>query len=145
MKEYLGDLCFSLRFVPKAGKLTVNVLEAKNLKKMDVGGLSDPFVKIELMQNGKRVKKKKTTIKKRTLNPYFNESFLFEVPFEQITKTDLKITVFDYDKLGSNDAIGGIDVGYGASGAGLRHWTDMINAPRRPIAQWHTLQEVEEK
>ncbi|XP_063724647.1 synaptotagmin-1-like isoform X2 [Symsagittifera roscoffensis] len=144
-KEYLGDLCFSLRFVPKAGKLTVNVLEAKNLKKMDVGGLSDPFVKIELMQNGKRVKKKKTTIKKRTLNPYFNESFLFEVPFEQITKTDLKITVFDYDKLGSNDAIGGIDVGYGASGAGLRHWTDMINAPRRPIAQWHTLQEVEEK
>ena len=144
-KEYLGDLCFSLRFVPKAGKLTVNILEAKNLKKMDVGGLSDPFVKIELMQNGKRVKKKKTTIKKRTLNPYFNESFLFEVPFEQITKTDLKITVFDYDKLGSNDAIGGIEVGYGASGAGLRHWTDMINAPRRPIAQWHTLQEVEEK
>ena len=84
----LGDLCFSLRYVPKAGKLTVNVLEAKNLKKMDVGGLSDPFVKIELMQNGKRLKKKKTTIKKRTLNPYFNESFLFEVPFEQIRQDD---------------------------------------------------------
>lgn len=142
-KEYLGDLCFSLRYVPKAGKLTVNVLEAKNLKKMDVGGLSDPFVKIELMQNGKRLKKKKTTIKKRTLNPYFNESFLFEVPFEQISKTELKITVYDYDKLGSNDAIGMIHVGYTASGAGLRHWTDMINAPRRPIAQWHTLQEIE--
>jgi len=36
----LGDICFSLRYVPTAGKLTAVVLEAKNLKKMDVGGLS---------------------------------------------------------------------------------------------------------
>ena len=36
----LGDVCFSLRYVPTAGKLTVVILEAKNLKKMDVGGLS---------------------------------------------------------------------------------------------------------
>ena len=36
----LGDICFTLRYVPTAGKLTVCILEAKNLKKMDVGGLS---------------------------------------------------------------------------------------------------------
>lgn len=36
----LGDICFSLRYVPTAGKLTITILEAKNLKKMDVGGLS---------------------------------------------------------------------------------------------------------
>uniref|UniRef100_A0A3B3D5U5 Synaptotagmin n=1 Tax=Oryzias melastigma TaxID=30732 RepID=A0A3B3D5U5_ORYME len=82
--ERLGDICLSLRYVPTAGKLTVVILEAKNLKKMDVGGLSDPYVKIHLMQNGKRLKKKKTTIKKNTLNPYYNESFSFEVPCEQI-------------------------------------------------------------
>ena len=56
--ERLGDLCFSLRYVPTAGKLTVVILEAKNLKKMDVGGLSDPYVKVTLMQgNGKELPK----------------------------------------------------------------------------------------
>ena len=40
----LGDICFSLRYVPNTGKLTIVILEAKNLKKMDVGGLSGEIV-----------------------------------------------------------------------------------------------------
>ncbi|XP_007893548.1 synaptotagmin-1a isoform X3 [Callorhinchus milii] len=143
-QEKLGDICFSLRYVPTAGKLTVVILEAKNLKKMDVGGLSDPYVKIHLMQNGKRLKKKKTTIKKNTLNPYYNESFSFEVPFEQIQKVQVVVTVLDYDKIGKNDAIGKVFVGYNSTAAELRHWSDMLANPRRPIAQWHTLQQEEE-
>nr|XP_005994494.1 PREDICTED: synaptotagmin-5 [Latimeria chalumnae] len=143
-QEKLGDICFSLRYVPTAGKLTVIILEAKNLKKMDVGGLSDPYVKIHLMQNGKRLKKKKTTIKKNTLNPYYNESFSFEVPFEQIQKVQVVVTVLDYDKLGKNDPIGKVFVGCNATGTELRHWSDMLANPRRPIAQWHTLQPEED-
>lgn len=44
----------------------------------------DPFVKVVLQHNGKRLKKKKTSVKQNTLNPYFNESFSFEIPFSQI-------------------------------------------------------------
>ncbi|ESO83473.1 synaptotagmin 1 [Lottia gigantea] len=141
----LGDICFSLRYVPTAGKLTVVILEAKNLKKMDVGGLSDPYVKIALYQGSKRLKKKKTTIKKRTLNPYFNESFTYEVPFEQIQKVQLIITVVDYDRIGTSEPIGRVLLGCNSTGTELRHWSDMLANPRRPIAQWHTLQEVPEK
>ncbi|XP_068632936.1 synaptotagmin 1 isoform X2 [Battus philenor] len=140
----LGDICFSLRYVPTAGKLTVVILEAKNLKKMDVGGLSDPYVKIALMQNGKRLKKKKTSIKKCTLNPYYNESFTFEVPFEQIQKVNLVVTVVDYDRIGTSEPIGKVVLGYNASGTELRHWSDMLASPRRPIAQWHTLKDPDD-
>ncbi|XP_030241423.1 synaptotagmin 1 isoform X8 [Drosophila navojoa] len=140
----LGDICFSLRYVPTAGKLTVVILEAKNLKKMDVGGLSDPYVKIAIMQNGKRLKKKKTSIKKCTLNPYYNESFSFEVPFEQIQKICLVVTVVDYDRIGTSEPIGRCILGCMATGTELRHWSDMLASPRRPIAQWHTLKDPEE-
>ncbi|XP_042631553.1 synaptotagmin-1-like [Cyprinus carpio] len=142
--ERLGDVCLSLRYVPTAGKLTVVVLEAKNLKKMDVGGLSDPYVKIHLMQNGKRLKKKKTTIKKNTLNPYYNESFSFEVPSEQIQKVQVVVTVLDYDKIGKNDAIGKVFIGLNSTGTEQRHWSDMLANPRRPIAQWHALKPEED-
>uniref|UniRef100_A0A8C2ZWH0 Synaptotagmin 2 n=1 Tax=Cyclopterus lumpus TaxID=8103 RepID=A0A8C2ZWH0_CYCLU len=142
--EKLGDICISLRYVPTAGKLTICILEAKNLKKMDVGGLSDPYVKINLLQNGKKLKKKKTTVKKNTLNPYYNESFSFEIPIDQMQKILAVITVLDYDKIGKNDAIGKILVGSKSTGAGLKHWSDMLANPRRPIAQWHPLQPEEE-
>ena len=36
------------------------------------------------------------------------------------------ITVMDYDKLGSNDAIGRCLLGCSATGAELRHWMDML-------------------
>ncbi|KAG0716606.1 Synaptotagmin 1 [Chionoecetes opilio] len=145
MDNKLGDICFSLRYVPTAGKLTVVILEAKNLKKMDVGGLSDPYVKICLIQNGKRLKKKKTSIKKCTLNPYYNESFSFEIPFEQIQqKVNLQVTVVDYDRIGTSEPIGRCVLGMNASGTELRHWSDMLASPRRPIAQWHTLKDPEE-
>ena len=41
--EYLGDICFSLRYVPTSGKLTVGILEARRLKKMDITGASGNF------------------------------------------------------------------------------------------------------
>ncbi|NXF72925.1 SYT1 protein, partial [Sclerurus mexicanus] len=139
-EEQLGEICFSLRYVPSTGKLTVLILEAKKLKRMDSHGLSDPFVKVHLILNRKKWKKKKTSVKKNTLSPYFNELFIFEVPFNQIQNVDVVISVWDHDKVTKNEPIGKLFLGCRATGNQLRHWSDMLSNPRRPLAQWHILQ-----
>ncbi|KAM6973318.1 synaptotagmin VIII [Aplochiton taeniatus] len=142
--ENLGEICFSLRYIPTAGKLTVVVLEAKDLKSMDLGGSSDPYVKVQLALDKKKWKKKKTSVKKKTLNPYFNESFTFDVSFDQIKRLHMVVSVWDHDMMSRNDAMGKIFLGCDASGNQLRHWADMLANPRRPIAQWHTLLTAEQ-
>ncbi|NWI88432.1 SYT1 protein, partial [Pitta sordida] len=139
-EEHLGEICFSLRYVPSTGKLTVLILEARKLKRMDSHGLSDPFVKVHLILNRKKWKKKKTSVKKNTLSPYFNEVFVFEVPFSQIQNVDVVISVWDHDKVTKNEPIGKLFLGCRATGNQLRHWSDMLSNPRRPLAQWHILQ-----
>ncbi|XP_028305337.1 synaptotagmin VIII isoform X2 [Gouania willdenowi] len=138
-EDNLGEICFSLRFVPTASKLTVVILEAKNLKSMDVGGSSDPYVKVQLALDKRKWKKRKTSIKKKSLNPYYNESFTFDVTFQQIQRVHLIISVWDHDAVSRNDAMGKIFLGCDATGNQLRHWADMLSNPRRPVAQWHTL------
>ncbi|NXR27386.1 SYT1 protein, partial [Cinclus mexicanus] len=142
-QEHLGEICFSLRYVPSTGKLTVLILEAKQLKRMDSNGLSDPFVKVHLILNRKKWKKKRTSVKKNTLSPYFNEVFVFEVPFSQIQNVDVVISVWDHDKVTKNEPIGKLFLGCRATGNQLRHWSDMLSNPRRPLAQWHILQPPE--
>ncbi|CAI2353664.1 unnamed protein product [Caenorhabditis sp. 36 PRJEB53466] len=135
----LGEVCLALRYVPNKNKLSVVVMECKNLKKMDVLGLSDPYVKIYLMMGTKRLEKKKTTIKMKTLNPYYNESFSFDVTPEKMMRVHLHVTVSDYDRVGSNERIGQVMIGTCATGVALKQWNDMLATPRRSVAQWHTL------
>ena len=62
-----------------AGILTVHITKAEELPAMDIGGLSDPYVKLYLLPERKR--KYETKVHRKTLNPIFNESFKFEVSF----------------------------------------------------------------
>lgn len=50
------------------------------------------------MCQGKRVKKKKTSVKKSTLNPVYNEALVFDVPAENIEDVTLVVKVIDYDR-----------------------------------------------
>lgn len=84
------------------GILHVNVVRAVKLLKKDILGASDPYVKLSL--TGESLPAKKTTVKKKTLNPEWNENFKLVVkdPQSQV----LRLQVFDWDKVGGHDRLG---------------------------------------
>ncbi|XP_074533505.1 uncharacterized protein syt7a isoform X1 [Halichoeres trimaculatus] len=134
-----GDLLLSLCYNPTANTITVNIIKARNLKAMDIGGTSDPYVKVWLMHKDKRVEKKKTVTMKRCLNPVFNESFPFDVPAHVLRETTIIITVMDKDRLSRNDVIGKIYLSWKSGPGEVKHWKDMLARPRTNVAQWHAL------
>lgn len=72
---------------------------------MDVTGLADPYVKIYLLYNQQRIAKKKTHVKKRTLSPVFNESFVFEIPngADGLNNVSLEFMLLDWDRVTKNE------------------------------------------
>ncbi|XP_034437523.1 synaptotagmin-7b isoform X3 [Hippoglossus hippoglossus] len=134
-----GDLLVSLCYNPTANIITVSIIKARNLKAMDIGGTSDPYVKVWLMNKDKRVEKKKTVVMKRCLNPVFDESFPFDVPAHVLRETTIIITVMDKDRLSRNDVIGKIYLSWKSGPAEVKHWKDMMGHPRTAVAQWHAL------
>ncbi|KAF0887443.1 synaptotagmin-8 [Crocuta crocuta] len=139
-RERSGELCLSLRYVPSSGRLTVVVLEARGLSL----GLADSYVKVQLMLNQRKWKKRKTSARKGTATPYFNEAFTFLVPFSQLQSVDLVLAVWARGPQFRAEPAGKVLLGARASGQALQHWADMLAHARRPVAQWHRLRPARE-
>lgn len=67
-----------------SNSLNVTVLQAEELPALDMGGTSDPYVKVYLLPDKK--KKFETKVHRKTLNPVFNESFVFKVKLRKFQR-----------------------------------------------------------
>ena len=74
--EKLGKIQFSLSYDFQEMTLTLRIIRAVELPAKDFSGTSDPYVKILLLPDKKS--KLTTNIKRRNLNPRWNEVFAFE-------------------------------------------------------------------
>ncbi|UYV61555.1 SYT11 [Cordylochernes scorpioides] len=153
-----GELLVSLCYQPGSSRLTVVVLKAQGLPRMDLTGacdpdhkryVPDPYVKLYLLYHGQRIAKKKTHVKRRTTTPVFNESFIFEVPYQgpgatggPLAGLGLELLVLDRDRVTKNEVVGRVELGpHAPSPAARQHWTEAAESPRRQIAEWHRLGE----
>ena len=71
------SIFLQIRYEPKTQKLHATVVECKNLKKTDLIGKSDPYVRVYLMPGTHM--ELKTKIVKNNLNPVYNDEFSFVV------------------------------------------------------------------
>ncbi|XP_059214359.1 rabphilin-3A [Centropristis striata] len=137
--EERGRILVSLTYSSQLGRLIVGVVRCAHLAAMDSNGYSDPFVKICLKPDMGKKAKNKTQIKKKTLNPEFNEEFSYEIKHGELAKKTLDISVWDYDMGKSNDFIGGCQLGIQAKGECLKHWYECLKNKDKKIERWHVL------
>ncbi|CAG9130327.1 unnamed protein product [Plutella xylostella] len=102
--EFNGKLHFALKYDQEVEALVVKIFEARDLPIKDVTGSSDPYIKVFLLPD--RQKKFQTKVHRKNLNPVFNETFLFSVPYEDIRERYLQFSVYDFDRFSRHDLIG---------------------------------------
>ncbi|KAI5608385.1 double C2-like domain-containing protein beta isoform X3 [Silurus meridionalis] len=137
--EERGRIMISLKYSSQKCGLVVGIIRCAHLAAMDANGFSDPYVKTYLKPDENKKSKHKTTVKKKTLNPEFNEEFFYEIKYTELSKKTLEVTVWDYDIGKSNDFIGGVSLGINANGERLKHWFDCLKNKDKKIERWHTL------
>jgi Ca2+-dependent lipid-binding protein len=76
------------------GILSVKVLRAMKLKKKDLMGAADPYVKVKLTED--KLPAKKTTVKHKNLNPEWNEEF--HVVVKDPESQALELRVYDWEQ-----------------------------------------------
>ncbi|NXR86457.1 SYTL4 protein, partial [Hypocryptadius cinnamomeus] len=143
LHQYKGELVVSMKYIPSAkhpgagngrkgktgegGELQVWIKEAKNLTAAKSGGTSDSFVKGYLLPHKNKASKRKTPVVKKTLNPHYNHTFVYNgIKAEELQHICLELTVWDREPLSSNDFLGGVrlGVGTGMSNGQAVDWMD---------------------
>lgn len=103
-----GRLLFVLKYDCDLEQLIVKIHRAEDLPAKDFSGTSDPYVKIYLLPERKT--KHQTKVHRKTLNPVFDEVFLFPVAYAELPMRKLHFSVYDFDRFSRHDLIGQVVV-----------------------------------
>nr|XP_011761348.1 synaptotagmin-like protein 1 isoform X1 [Macaca nemestrina]XP_011761349.1 synaptotagmin-like protein 1 isoform X1 [Macaca nemestrina] len=102
-----GSVHFALHYEPGASELRVHVIQCQGLAAAR-RRRSDPYVKSYLLPD--KQSKRKTAVKKRNLNPVFNETLRYSVPQAELQGRVLSLSVWHRESLGRNIFLGEAEV-----------------------------------
>ncbi|KAM6222469.1 extended synaptotagmin-3 [Rhynchocyon petersi] len=97
----LGEIQLTVRYVCLRRCLSVLINGCRNLTPCTTSG-ADPYVRVYLLPERKWINRKKTSVKRKTLEPLFDETFEFFVPMDEVQKRSLDVAVKNSRPLGSH-------------------------------------------
>uniref|UniRef100_A0A8C0QPN7 Synaptotagmin-like protein 2 n=1 Tax=Chelonoidis abingdonii TaxID=106734 RepID=A0A8C0QPN7_CHEAB len=106
-----GTVQFALDYDEKNREFQIYVSQCKDLAVVDEKkGRSDPYVKTYLLPDKARMGKRKTSVKKRTVNPIYNEVLRYKIEKMVLLIQKLNLSVWHNDPLGRNSFLGEIEI-----------------------------------
>ncbi|CAG5989364.1 unnamed protein product [Menidia menidia] len=109
--EVSGDIVFSVSYNEQSKSLRVLIKECQGLAYGDASRqLSNPYVKCYLLPDKTRKSKRKTSIKKSTINPIYNETLKYSISRSQLVTRSVLISVWHHGRLSRNAFLGEVEV-----------------------------------
>ncbi|XP_054852322.1 synaptotagmin-like protein 2 [Eublepharis macularius] len=106
-----GLVQFALDYDEKNREFQIYVSQCKDLAIVDEKkGRTDPYVKTYLLPDKARMGKRKTSVKKRTVNPVYNEVLRYKIEKMVLLIQKLNLSVWHNDPLGRNSFLGEMEV-----------------------------------
>ena len=103
-------------------------------------------MKVKITVKNKKMFKWRTSVKRKTLAPEFNDVFCYEVTDSMKMSMDMEnimisLDIFDHGHLKPNNRMGSISIGKDASTKlGQQHWAEVLKYPQQRISLWHPIQ-----
>ncbi|XP_038222427.1 synaptotagmin-15-like isoform X3 [Zerene cesonia] len=99
---HVGRIWFTLKYEAETERLQVHIIKVKHLPSRTpaLANACDPYIRIQLMPDERRVLQTKQ--KKKTCNPFFDETFVYQIPPGKLESLTLKLSVLDTGRVGRN-------------------------------------------
>ncbi|XP_062495051.1 synaptotagmin-like protein 2 isoform X3 [Pezoporus occidentalis] len=136
-----GNIQFAIDYVEQLKELHIFICQCKDLAVADVKRQrSDPYVKTYLLPEKYKLGKRKTSVKKKTFNPVYNEILRYKIEKDLLKYQSLNISVWHNDTFGRNSFLGEVELDLGTW-----DWNEKSNKqinwfPLKPRTSTMTLQ-----
>ncbi|KAM9300381.1 synaptotagmin-like protein 2 isoform 1-T1 [Morus bassanus] len=118
-----GNIQFAIDYVEQLNELHIFICQCKDLAVADVKRQrSDPYVKTYLLPEKYKLGKRKTSVKKKTFNPVYNEILRYKIEKGLLKDQSLNISVWHNDTFGRNSFLGEVELDLGTW-----DWNDKAN------------------
>uniref|UniRef100_A0A8C3TCZ5 C2 domain-containing protein n=1 Tax=Chelydra serpentina TaxID=8475 RepID=A0A8C3TCZ5_CHESE len=99
MANVTGEIEFAIRYVFKACTLEVCIKACKNLAYGEEKKKCNPYAKTYLLPDKSSRSKRKTAVKKNTVDPAFHETLKYKIDYSQLETRRLQISVWHSETL----------------------------------------------
>ncbi|GCB60856.1 hypothetical protein scyTo_0004010 [Scyliorhinus torazame] len=124
-----GAVQFKFHYEEAKKEFQIQVIQCRGLAVANIRKYtSDPYVKTYLLPDRSRPSKRKSSVKKATLNPHYNEILKYKIKKQELRNRTLNLSVWHNDTLGRNVFLGETEVE-------MSNWDWNDNMPN-----WYNLQ-----
>ena len=133
-KYGLGKLSFSLDYEKEISLLTVNLIQATQLPGSASQRAIDTFVKMSLLPDTDNKQAATSKIFRKSVNPRYNQTFVFRLEEASLPETVLRFVVFHYDRYSHPQVVGKVEYelanhDFDVIGSNYTVWKDLVEHP----------------